>query len=133
MIVPVAAVALTVATSPALVNMDESAAVVPASVSVVPFVVMPLVSPTTAALSYSKRVLVPLAMDVVPTVMLAGPAEPVEPVGPVGPVGPAVVDAAPVGPVGPTPKELTVIATTETISLRAAALDKTIDVPDDAV
>ena len=68
MIVPVAAVALIVVTSAAFVSTDASAAVVPASVSVVPFVVIPLVSPTTAALSYSKRVEVPLVMVVVPTV-----------------------------------------------------------------
>lgn len=45
-------------------------------------------SPTTAALLYITRPLVPPEIGVVPTVIALGPVDPVGPVAPVGPVGP---------------------------------------------
>lgn len=96
--VPVAAVADTVANSTALSNAIAKLDVEPANVTRVPFEVAPAISPTVLPLLYSKRVVVPLTIEVLLIVRLLGP---VEPVGPVGPVGPATVDAAPVAPVGP--------------------------------
>ena len=123
MMVPIDAVAETVAISDMFVINDANDAVDPANVSFKPSVVNPVVSPTTAALSNKSRVVVPLVMVVVPMARTFGP---VAPVGPFDPVGPAT----PVGPVGPVaPRLPTTRAINSTMSPEEQAVANTTSVP----